>query len=427
MNPPIRIAIIGGGLAGASLHHALIKFTHLDVHIFESAAAFKEAGMAIGIARNAQAALELIGPSAAQCLDRAGAVPMKGVRFMLAQGEGAGTMADEVDDVVQGQRLTSIVHRVPLLQELLADIPWERMHASKKLQKIDQNGCITLFFTDGTTHQCDILVGADGIHSTVRRFVLGENDPAACPQNSGSWFLMTLQPFDKAQASLGKALVDTGDAREYGWAGQGAFLMHNILSGGELVQFAIASRDKEPGPGSSDRWHRNVGVEEIKELYKDWPPHLNKAINELLCNQPEHRAMYLWDHPKASSYVSGPICITGDAAHSTTPWQGSGGGMSIEDSLILSTLLGRAKTPVEALTALKVYDQVRRPRTQRIVESSRATGIMLTGGDREVGLDPKKLKSFMSRWDFIIDIDMKKHRDEAIQMMEAKLKGENTI
>lgn len=53
---------------------------------------------------------------------------------------------------------------------------------------------------------------------------------------------------------------------------------------------------------------------------------------------------------------------------------GSGGGMSIEDSLILSTSLHRAKTPVETIAALKVYDQVRRPRTQRIVESSRATG-----------------------------------------------------
>ena len=129
--------------------------------------------------------------------------------------------------------------------------------------------------------------------------------------------------------------------------------------------------------------------------------------------------MYLWDHPKARSYVSGPICVTGDAAHSTTPWQGSGGGMSIEDSLILSSLLGRAKTPVEALAALKVYDQVRRPRTQRIVESSRVTGDMLTGA---VKLDPKTLDSFMSRWDFIVDIDMEKHRDEALQMMEAELK-----
>lgn len=443
MAPSIRIAIIGGGLAGASLIHALIKSPHLDVHIFEAAPEFKEAGMAIGIARNAQAALRLIGPSAEQCLDKAGAVPMKGVKFMLAQGDAAGNMADEVDATVQGKRLTSIVHRVQLLEALLADIPEERMHASKKLQKIDQGNDITVYFTDGTTHGCDILIGADGIHSIVRKFVLGENDPAAFPQNSGAWFLMTLQPFDKAQASLGKDLVDLEDAREFGWAGRAAFLMHNILSGGQLVQFAIASYDRGAENGSSNQWKRTVGAEEIRRLFQDWPPHLSKAINEvrqfknsvhsviailtepqLLCNRPENEALYLWEHPKAASYVSGPVCVTGDAAHSTTPWQGSGGGMSVEDSLILSTLLNRAKTPGEAIAALKVYDQVRRPRTQRIVESSRATGDMLIGVHE---LDPEISKSFMSRWDFIIDIDMEKHRDEALEMMENELKKGEAI
>lgn len=281
MTPPIRIAVVGGGLAGASLIHALIKFSHLDVHIFEAAKEFKEAGMAIGIARNAQAALELIGPSATRCLDQAGAVPMKGVRFMLAQGEGAGMMADEVDEAVQGKRLTSIVHRVNFLEALLADIPRERMHASKKLQRIDRQDSITLTFIDGSTFECDILIGADGIHSTVRKLVLGENDPTASPQNSGAWFLMTLQPFDKAQASLGKDLVNLEDAREYGWAGQTAFLMHNILSGGDLVQFAIAANDKKAGSASLDEWRRKVDAEEIKSLFQDWPPHLKRAVNEV--------------------------------------------------------------------------------------------------------------------------------------------------
>lgn len=128
--------------------------------------------------------------------------------------------------------------------------------------------------------------------------------------------------------------------------------------------------------------------------------------------------MYLWEHPPSHTYVSGPLCIMGDAAHATTPWQASGGGMSVEDSFILSSLLGHAKMTAEAVKALKAYDAVRRPRTQRIVESSRGTGEMMTGrgSETKMALDQVREK-LVHRWDFIFDIDLEKHRDEAIVIM----------
>lgn len=278
MSSPIRIAISGGGLAGASLLYALLPHKHLDVHIFESASAFRESGMAIGFARNALTALDLIGPSAAECLSRAGAVPMRGVRFMLAQGENAGSTIDETKGE---QRVTSIVHRAAFLRELLADVPPERMHASKKLDHFDRNsdGSLTLHFSDGTTHGCDILIGADGIRSTVRKLILGEGDSAATPRNSGAWCVMTLKPYAEAQASIGKGLVNVEDAREYMWIGNGSCLMHNVLNHGQLVQVVIGSHEKDAE--SSDRWHQTVSTNDIKRLYQDLPPHLFKAIDEV--------------------------------------------------------------------------------------------------------------------------------------------------
>ncbi|ROV86841.1 hypothetical protein VMCG_10897 [Cytospora schulzeri] len=425
MAHPIRVAISGGGLAGASLIHALIKHPHLDTHIFESAAAFKESGAAVGIAQNALAALDLIGPSAAESLARAGAVPQLGVRFKLGQGPDQGALIAEADSKSEDRRLTSIVHRAAFLRELLADIPKDRMHASKKLVTVDQptkEGPITLHFSDGSTHECDVLVGADGIHSTVRGLILGEEDTATNPRNTGFWVVMSLQPYDKAQGSLGKDVVDSEDAREYMWLGDGHMILHNVLDNGKLVQFVIGSYDHDAE--MSHRWQRGVSATEMKAFFQSSSgvPHLNKAINELLCEQSEQSAIYLWEHAPARTYASGPICVMGDAAHATTPWQGSGAGMSIEDSLILSTLLRRAATPAEAQIALEVYDRVRRPRTQRIVESSRGTGIIMTGKGEE-GLDLAWLKqNLLPRWDFILDFDNKKHRDEALEMMESRLK-----
>ncbi|KAI0481385.1 hypothetical protein GGR56DRAFT_630022 [Xylariaceae sp. FL0804] len=418
--PSIRIAISGGGVAGASLMRALLEYPHLDVHIFESAAAFKEAGLAIGVTRNAQTALDLMGPWAPELLKRAGAVPMRGVRFMIAQREGQGEVIDEIDDIKAKQRLTSIVHRAAYLQEFLADVPRERMHASKKLQSIEQSddSPIVLNFMDGTTHECDILIGADGIHSVVRKHILG-NDPAASPRNTGLWLIMTLQPYEEAQARIGKELVDSADAHEYSWVGNGNYIMHNLLSDGQLVQFVVAVADEEAK--GSDRWFKTVTADSIKSLYQGWPPHLMHAVEELICKEPEQKAIYLWEHPAAAKYTSGPLCVMGDAAHATTPWQGSGGGMSIEDSLILSTLLGRAKSTQEARVALEAYDEIRRPRTQRIVDSSRETGNILIGKGDKTGLELKQSGGLLRRWDFIIDLDVEKHRDKAIQVMEDKL------
>ncbi|KAI0395151.1 hypothetical protein F5Y17DRAFT_474849 [Xylariaceae sp. FL0594] len=400
MSQPIRVAISGGGLAGASLIRALLQYPHLDVHIFESAPAFEEKGMAIGITRNAQAALDLLGPPAPQLLRRAGAVPMKGVRFMIAEGEGQGQVIDEVDNS-SGKRLTSIIHRGAYLQQLLAGVPAERMHASKKLEEINRNpdGSVTLSFADGTSHECDILVGADGIHSVVRQHVLGKDDPAAQPRNTGVWLIMAGIPYEEAHAVMGPHLVNAADAREYSW-----------------VQFVVASDDEGPQP--PNQWRRQVTADEIAKLYTNWPEPLRQAVHKLLFSQaPEQTAMYLWEHPPARTYASGPVCVMGDAAHATTPWHGSGGGMSIEDTLILSTLRGRAKSPKEAQAALVAYDHVRRPRTQRIVESSVKTGMMLLDKGGQTGIQMKQAGNLLPRWDFILDIDMLEHRNEAIQKM----------
>jgi len=439
----IRVAISGGGLAGASLMHALLAHPHVDAHIFESGAAFREAGMAIGITRPALAALDLMGPSAAACLERAGAVPMRGVRFLVAQGPPdldctPGQVIDEVDYTTSGgQRLTSIVSRAAFLQELLATVPAARMHASKRLDKGDDDDDaahgLTLHFTDGTTHECDILIGADGIHSSVRRLVLGPENAAACePKNTGVWIAMTLQPYAEAQASMGKDLIDTEDAREHSWVGRGAFILHNLLSGGQLVQFVIAGRDREEDKASwADKWHKTVPVDDIREMFKDWPAHLTKAVEGLLCKEPSQPAIYLWEHdPPAPTYVSssGKMAVMGDAAHATTPWQGSGGGMSIEDSMVLSALLGRASGPEEARAALRVYDRVRRPRTQRIVSSSRTTGAILTGTGRpqvnaeeDTAYYVKEPGTLLRRWDFILNLDVQGHRDEALRELASEL------
>jgi len=94
--------------------------------------------------------------------------------------------------------------------------------------------------------------------------------------------------------------------------------------------------------------------------------------------------------------------------------------------MVLSDLLGRASSDDEAKADSRVYDRVRRPRTQSIVASSRVRGAILTGtgesGTEENAAqyvkEPGKL---LRRWDFILDLDVKAHRGQALREMEVAL------
>jgi salicylate hydroxylase len=113
---------------------------------------------------------------------------MLGVHFVLGQGPNAGDQVYEADVEQRGHATTTIVQRAQFLRELLKTIPEERLHASKKLQSVERraDGSLLIQFSDGTSHECDILIGADGIGSSVRKEILGAEDSACIPHNSGA-------------------------------------------------------------------------------------------------------------------------------------------------------------------------------------------------------------------------------------------------
>lgn len=95
------------------------------------------------------------------------------------------------------------VHRAHFLDELVKSVPAQRAHFNKRLQSIeDKNGDpVILQFTDGTTATADVVIGADGIHSTVRKYLLGAE--AAKPMFTGSVFYRGIVPMDSAVEKLG--------------------------------------------------------------------------------------------------------------------------------------------------------------------------------------------------------------------------------
>ena len=93
--------------------------------------------------------------------------------------------------------------------------------------------------------------------------------------------------------------------------------------------------------------------------------------------------------------------------------------MALEDAMILGAVFSAIESADQVQSALKVYDRLRRPRTQRIAASSRETGRILSGREKSVGLDPEKMRDALaSRWDYIYDFDLKKHREESVMALK---------
>ncbi|KAI9643962.1 hypothetical protein NHQ30_007313 [Ciborinia camelliae] len=402
-NPPptkkVRIAIIGGGLAGATLIRALLNQAHLSVHIYESAPAFSERGAAVGLAINAQNALSEIG--IADVAEKAGAVRMNSSRTIVASGPHAGELIFDLASELQGL----VVHRAELLRELLAPVPQECMHTNKKVTSIKENGeSITLSFKDGTEIETDAVIGADGIHGFMRGYILGQEHPAAKAHYGGFWDCRHLVSMQKAKEVLGEKYFE--EQRQYAWCGDGGFFMHDVLDGGKTVQCVASVMTSPSSTWDEANWKKDLDRSALEATFKSWTNSpISKPMVELLLDNANLQAFAEWHHSEnAPTYVKGAVCMMGDAAHAMTPWQGSGAGQAI------------VTTPSQLPSAFKAYDATCRPRSQRVVESSAATGKIICGGGEGVGLDPGKLRGALgSRWDFIYGMDMKEYKEGALK------------
>jgi salicylate hydroxylase len=102
-----------------------------------------------------------------------------------------------------------------------------------------------------------------------------------------------------------------------------------------------------------------------------------------------------------------------------TPWQASGAATALEDAVILGALFEQIRSPDEVDQVLRTYDAVCRPRSQRIAESSRQTGRILSGIADSIGLDPVKMHhALKDRWSFIHDFDLNGHIESAKALLK---------
>jgi salicylate hydroxylase len=197
-----------------------------------------------------------------------------------------------------------------------------------------------------------MLIGADGLNSTVRTWMHG----ADTPRFTGNIAWRAVVPV----AALGD---EAPAATACAWMGPGRHAVTYRLRGGTLANFVGVV---ETGLPSTEDWHARGSKADALADFAGWHP----IITELIKAAPED-SLYRWalyDRAPLPAWTRGRVTLLGDAAHPMLPFLAQGAAMAVEDAWVLADAITRID---DLDAALRHYQQDRLPRTARAQAGSR--------------------------------------------------------
>lgn len=350
-----RIAIIGGGMGGLTAAIALTRIAGVQVTVFEQASQLGEVGAGVTVAPNAQRVLDKLG--VLEQIKSVGAIP-----------DGHGVYQDAMGNIVtdaawedSARQYRNIgMYRPDLIKVLAQEVDPETIRLGHRLASVraHESG-VRVEFENGAGEDFDAVVGADGIHSVVRRSV------SQFPEPVYSGYIVYRGVVD---ASL---LPDDWPMISQVWMGDQRHFMCYPLQQRKLFNFVAGVPSDRPLAGA---WSGPAEVSELAAEFAGdrWDPRLQRFISVI-----EKTFWWgLFDHEPLTNWSRGPITLLGDAAHTMLPHQGQGVNQAIEDSMALATFLAAADTVSDIPEAFRRYTAVRMQRTAILQHGSRRAGAM---------------------------------------------------
>lgn len=432
---PYNIAIIGGGIGGVVLAIGLLRH-NIPVHIYESASSFGEIGAGIAFGPNSTRALALVSPDLLTAYKKHATYNEGGLHaatFLTFRhgmdsvdgvgGRKAGDVAFEVGSEKHagswtGTCVRSCVHRARFLDEIIKFVPEGTASFGKSLvalEEVNEEGGeggggrgVRMRFADGSEAFADAVVGCDGIKSKTREALYGD---MLTPRFTGEYAYRAMVPAEAAIQVLGREMAVNGQL----YIGRGAYFITYPVEHGRLINM-VALICKPESEWTHDTWLKPSTREEVVAELKGWHP----GLVRLLADHGTRDKWALHDLMHEEKFSRGRVCLLGDSSHASTPHLGAGAGSAIGDAYILSNILTTIDKKEDLTRAFLAYDSVRRPRTQRVVNISRAQGIAVAFLDKNVGEDEEALKKdTFDRYDWVWDEDLEKQLEEAMASLES--------
>ena len=351
----MRIAIVGGGLGGLAAA-LFLRNAGLDATVYEQASEVREVGAGIVVSPNMARPLQRLGlgrnlSSFAVRLDAAWEFRRwKDGRVLFVQ-----PMGDECERLYGTH--CYVAHRADLLDLLQQALPPHLLrldHRCVDVAQSEHEAELTFCASSGRTTKvaADVVIGADGIHSVIRRAIA----PQIEPRFSNLCAFRCLVPAQKAPQMALRPVQTL-------WLGPGRHFVHYPISGGRLVNVVAIV---PAGGWRTESWTADGDLSDLAAEFAGW----DDRVHQLIVSATSTKRWAMYDRDPLERWSDDRITLLGDAAHAMLPFFAQGAAQAIEDAVVLAACLQRADAD-SAGDALRQYEAIRRPRTSAVQVMSR--------------------------------------------------------